>query len=62
VTTKVKAIKVKIGAVEFCNTGPLAFIAGPCVIESEQNYLFTAKKTGGNFPRSESVLRAESVF
>ena len=35
---------IKIGSYLISNTRPLAFIAGPCVIESEKSYLDTAKK------------------
>ena len=35
---------IKIGPYRISNSLPLAFIAGPCVIESEAHYLHTAKK------------------
>lgn len=38
-----KAKTVKIGRVNFSNAGQLAFISGPCVIESESMYLRTAR-------------------
>jgi 2-dehydro-3-deoxyphosphooctonate aldolase (KDO 8-P synthase) len=36
-------ISFSAGALTFCNTAPLALIAGPCVIESEQHTLFMAR-------------------
>lgn len=33
---------VKIGNVEFCNTAPIALIAGPCVLESRQHAVMMA--------------------
>jgi 2-dehydro-3-deoxyphosphooctonate aldolase (KDO 8-P synthase) len=36
-------ISVFAGAVAFCNNSPLALIAGPCVIESEEHALFMAR-------------------
>ena len=35
---------IQIGSYKISNTRPLAFMAGPCVIESEKHYLDTAKK------------------
>ena len=45
----VKNITVKVGGVEFSNSSPVAFIAGPCVIETEKGYLATAKKLADIF-------------
>ncbi|MFA5161028.1 MAG: 3-deoxy-8-phosphooctulonate synthase [Elusimicrobiales bacterium] len=59
-TANIRQTKVKIGGAEFCNAGPLAFIAGPCVIESEQGYLSAAKKLAEIFraARRSFVLKA----
>lgn len=47
---------IKIGSYTLSNTRPLAFMAGTCVIESEQHYLRTAKKL------KEIILRTKHPF
>ncbi len=56
----VKSKTVKAGKVSFCNSGRLAYIAGPCVIESPSSYAAQAaslKRTFGAL-RTPFVLKA----
>ncbi len=52
--------KVKIGSVVFSNDGPLAYIAGPCVVETEQSYAAEAAALKRIFSslRTPFVLKA----
>ncbi len=55
-----KQKQVRIGKVSFCNDGPLAYIAGPCVIESTKGYTAEAaelKRTFGAL-KTPFVLKA----
>lgn len=55
-----KQKEVKAGGVVFSNSRPLAFIAGPCVIETTASYADEAKKLKGIFSalRTPFVLKA----
>jgi len=55
-----KQNKVTVKNVEFCNDSPIAYIAGPCVIESEKSYYDEAVKLKKIFAelKTQFVLKA----
>jgi 2-dehydro-3-deoxyphosphooctonate aldolase (KDO 8-P synthase) len=57
-----KSISVKVGGVEFSNSAPVAFIAGPCVIEGEQAYLDTAIALAAVFKSARRPFMLKASF
>ncbi len=50
-STAAKPVAVKVGSVVFRNDGPLAFIAGPCSLESEALLLKVGRSLKASFAR-----------
>lgn len=57
-----KAFKVKVGDIHFSNDLPLKYIAGTCVIESEENYFLTIKRLKKIYSELGSPYIAKASF
>jgi len=57
-----KNVKVRVGGTEFSNSGPLAFISGPCVIETEKSYLATVKRLAEIFRAAKRPFVLKASF
>jgi 2-dehydro-3-deoxyphosphooctonate aldolase (KDO 8-P synthase) len=53
---------VKAGNIKFANNLPLAFIAGPCVIEGEKQFIETAKKVKAVFDKAGLLFVLKASF